>query len=161
MTVIVDTGFLSSLVKIGRVDLIQAFFPDQNTVIPEQVFAELKRSDIITEALPALFTDTSGEEAFIEIRDYDLAYEHPGLGRGERACIDLCGGHDIILMDDRDAKRAAHDEGKACFDLPTFLYACKKNGLLDEDSVETVIQDLREEDHYRFTEDVENLLLEG
>ena len=158
MTVLVDTGFLSSLVKIERVGLITEFFDSDEFIVPTQVIQELKQSDVY-DRLSAALTVTEDWSIRTETINYaQLDYSRERFGKGEIACIELSGDDDVILIDDRDAKKLAKRRGKRCYDLPTFLFACKKKGILDSETMGQIIDDLKTEDYYRFADDVEERL---
>jgi len=160
MKVIVDTGFLSSLAKIGRLDLPLQFFSADYFVIPEQVLEELKKSTIFNEVLEFIATEKPlGEGKFIYVKRYNLEESHQELGKGELACVEICQDQDLILMDDRKAKKFAREKDKSCCDLPTFLYACKKRGIIDQAELEKIIQDLKGRDYYEMPPEVRDLLL--
>jgi predicted nucleic acid-binding protein len=163
MKVIVDTGFLSSLAKIDRLELITEFFGVEGFSVPTQVIDELKKSEVyelVSDEIIREESDGSIRTEIIEIDYSQLDYSRERYGKGEIACIELPGEEDVVLIDDRDAKRLARQEGKSCYDLPTFLLSCKKKGLLDKEEMQKVLKDLENEDHYRFTDEMEEKLLD-
>lgn len=162
MKVIVDTGFLSSLAKIKRLNLILKFFEIDYFIIPKQVLKELKNSRIFEDILDYISIKKAFQKGeFIRVENHTLMGEYKGIGKGEAACIEICEKEDIILMDDRQAKDHAHKEGKACFDLPTFLYACKKKEIIDSEELKEIIRELGEKDYYEFEKEIKKMLLEG
>lgn len=162
MKVIVDTGFLSSLAKIDRLELITEFFDAEEFSAPTQVVDELKKSevyDLISDNIIPEDSEGLIRTEIIEVDYSELDYSRERYGKGEIACIELAAEDDIVLIDDRDAKELARQQGKSCYDLPTFLLTCKKKGLLDSDKMKDIVEELEEEDHYRFTEEIEEKLV--
>ena len=51
MHIIVDTDFLSSFLKIGRLELVKEFFGVENMHIPVAVLYEIAKTDLITDLL--------------------------------------------------------------------------------------------------------------
>ena len=51
MHVIVDTDFLSSFLKIGRLELVKEFFGLDKIYIPVAVLYEIAKTDLITDLL--------------------------------------------------------------------------------------------------------------
>ncbi|PSH01577.1 MAG: hypothetical protein BRC27_01705 [Nanohaloarchaea archaeon SW_10_44_10] len=162
MKVIVDTGFLSSLAKIDRLGLITEFFDTDEFSVPTQVIDELKDSkiyEIISCQISRENSESIIRTEIIEIDYSQLGYSRERYGKGEIACIELSEDKDILLIDDRDAEKLAKEEGKNCYDLPTFLLSCKKKGILNSEQLEHVIDDLENEDSYHFTDEIEERLI--
>ena len=47
MTIICDTDFLSSFLKIERLELVKDLFKEENLYIPVAVFSEIAKTDLI------------------------------------------------------------------------------------------------------------------
>lgn len=162
MKIVVDTGFLSSLAKIDGIELIVEFFDSEEFSVPTQVIDELKKSEVYDLVSDEIIREESTGKIRVEIIEIDyseLDYSRERYGKGEIACIELSGEEDIVLIDDRDAKRLAKQEGKNCYDLPTFLLSCKKRGILDTEEMQQILDDLENEDHYQFTDEMEQKLV--
>lgn len=162
MKVIVDTGFLSSLAKIDRVELIVEFFDSEEFSVPTQVIDELKKSEVYDLVSDEIIREESAGKIRVEIIEIDysqLDYSRGRYGKGEIACIELSSEEDFVLIDDRDAKRLAKQEGKNCYDLPTFLLSCKKKRILDNEEMQQILDGLENEDHYQFTDEMEEKLV--
>ena len=162
MKVMVDTGFLSSLAKINRLELITEFFDTDEFSVPTQVIDELKDSEVYDMMSGQISREDSESIIRTEIIEIDysqLGYSRERYGKGEIACIELSEDEDILLIDDRDAKEMAKEEGKNCYDLPTFLLSCKKKGILNTEELEQIIADLENEDSYYFTDEIEERLV--
>lgn len=162
MKIIVDTGFLSSLAKIDRLDLITEFFGSEEFSVPTQVLDELKRSEVYGKISDEVIREEGDGEIRIDAIEIDysqLNYSRERYGKGEIACIELSREKDVILIDDRDAKRLAKQEGKNCYDLPTFLLSCKKKDILDSKEMQKILKDLKNEDRYQFTDKIKQKLV--
>lgn len=162
MKIVVDTGFLSSLAKIDKLELIVEFFDTEEFSVPVQVVDELKKSKIYESISDEIIDEESDGKIKIEeieVNYSKLDYSRERYGKGEVACIELSREEDVTLIDDRDAKKLAEQEGKNCYDLPTFLLSCKKKGVLDTEEMQNIIEDLENEDHYKFTDEIEQKLV--
>jgi hypothetical protein len=62
-TIILDTDFLSSLLKIDRCDLIRTLYQVDRVYIPAAVHRELARTDLLTRLLEIPWIDVSPEES--------------------------------------------------------------------------------------------------
>jgi predicted nucleic acid-binding protein len=147
MKIILDTGFLSSLVKIGKLQLIKDFFGVGGLYIPKAVLNELSRGKPLETPTWIRVAKSKG-------------LKRPDLGLGESEAISLAKETgSILLIDDRRARDVAVGLGVVTFDLPTFLLACKERGLLNKQEVKGVIEGLKERDYYIFETGVEEELL--
>jgi len=83
------------------------------------------------------------------------------LGQGEQEAIVLALERQgaVLLTNDNQARRLAGSLGVQVVNIPAFLLACKRAGLLDREAMANLVADLREKDHYGFRQDVLNLLL--
>ena len=159
-TVILDTDFLSSFLKIGRCHLIQTFYQIEKAFIPVAVHRELARTDLLTrllairwlEVLPAQLPP---DETLLQ----EAAFQT--LGAGERACITLARTlpDAVLLTSDNQARRFAQSAGVTVVNIPAFLLACKLAGLVGPEQIAQIIQDLKEQDYYQFKSNICKLLL--
>ncbi len=159
-TVIIDTDFLSSVLKIGRTDLIRAFYTAANIRIPIAVYREIARTDL----LPALLATKWLEVDPIELSSNEPLLENPvfrDLGTGEQSCMILARvtAGSVVLMSDNKARALAQSLGIAVVNLPAFLLACKATSLLNQTEMAQVVQDLRDKDYYEFKAEVRAALL--
>ncbi len=159
-TIIIDTDFLSSLLKIGRSELLRSFYASASIRIPIAVYRELAR----TQLLPALLAIKWLEVDPLEVQLNEPLLGKPAfrdLGAGEQACIVLaCAATDsVILMSDNKARAFAQSLGVTVVNLPAFLLACKIAGLLDQAAIAQVIRDLKDKDYYEFKADIRAALL--
>ena len=105
-TVILDTDFLSSFLKIDRCSLIQTFYQVDQALIPAAVHRELARTDLLTPLLAIRWISVSAQEPSPDETLLQNAVFQT-LGAGERACISLA--HTlpdaVLLMSDNKARR--------------------------------------------------------
>ncbi|MDO8726134.1 MAG: hypothetical protein Q7J35_08710 [Candidatus Methanoperedens sp.] len=85
--VIIDSDFLSSFLKIGKLALIKDFFKVEKLYIPVAVFSEISRTKLVKHVLDVKYLQIETiEEKSIENFDRDF----DNLGNGEKECIALC-----------------------------------------------------------------------
>jgi predicted nucleic acid-binding protein len=121
-TVILDTDFLSSFLKIGRCDLIQTFYQIEQAFIPIAVHRELAQTALLTPLLATkwirvLPTELQPDEALLQDSTF-LA-----LGSGEQACILSARilPNVVLLTSDNKARRFAQSLGLTVVSIPAFL----------------------------------------
>jgi predicted nucleic acid-binding protein len=162
MKVVLDTGIISSLFKIGRLYLVRRFFGAGDVHIPKAVLIELAKTRFFQDFVPLLLTDgkCSSEERWIIVCTVE-PIDNERIGLGEREAISLARKlNAVLLIDDQAAKRVAESEEVEAFDLAMFLKACKMGGLIDSEELRRIIQGLRVYDHYQFSKEVIKELLE-
>lgn len=162
MKVVLDTGFISSLFKINRLDLAKKFFNVKTVCIPNAVLVELSKARFFKEFLSkiALDQDSIDDDRWIIVLDSD-SLESTNFGAGEREAIKLAMDLEaILLIDDQPAKDKAIEIGVKAFDLTMFLQACKEKSLISKKEMKTIIRDLKEKDYYEFKKSVERKLIE-
>jgi predicted nucleic acid-binding protein len=86
LTIILDTDFLSSFLKIDRCDLIKSFYQVEQAIIPAAVHRELAQTDLLMQLLAIPWigvspVEPSPDETLLQ----DSVFQ--ALGAGERACI--------------------------------------------------------------------------
>lgn len=158
LDVVLDTDFLSSFLKIGRMDLIRDFFNVDSVSIPLAVFTEIGKTNLV-DALIGM--------DWIKIRivkDWNLTGLDPmdidALGKGERECMMLCKGskRHILLINDRKARQVAVNLGISVLNIPAFLLACQRINFINNDEISGIIDELKEKDYFEFNkDDLENL----
>ena len=157
MPVVLDTGFLSSLHKIGRLGLVKSCFENEDVLIPRAVYAELLRF-AFKRRLPIALDVASATYWIKVVATKPIADER--LGLGEREAIALAERKKaMLLIDDVAAKRIAQQRKVGCVGLASFLLTCKKDGLLDKKEMQKLLNDLKEKDFYEFSGDIKKLLL--
>ena len=159
-TIILDTDFLSSFLKIGRCDLIRAFYQIEQAFIPAAVHRELAQTELLA---PLLATD------WIHVLPTELQSDEPllqdptflALGSGEQACMLLARAlpDAVLLTSDNKARRFAQSLGLTVANIPAFLLAYKMAGLASPDQMKQIIQDLKDKDFYEFKSGIRDALL--
>jgi predicted nucleic acid-binding protein len=159
-TVIIDTDFLSSVLKIGYSDLIRAFYTAADVRIPIAVYRELARTDL----LPTLLAINWLEIDPVELFPNEPLLENPifrDFGAGEQSCMILARAmaDSVVLMSDNKARALAQSLGITVVNLPAFLLACKTAGLVNRTEMVQVIQGLKDKDYYEFKTEIRAALL--
>ncbi|WP_208023558.1 hypothetical protein [Halorussus pelagicus] len=159
--VVVDNNILSSLAKIERVGLLPEVFDEVATV--SSVFDELHRDDVAGYEFVEQIDDIKGYRGgWLHVRpvtESELQFADeivdPSLSFTDAECLAVAHHRDErLLTDDRHAGEMAAQRGVEVWDLKLLLEAAVTKGSLDTASeVESVINDLREEDGYRFSDD--------
>jgi predicted nucleic acid-binding protein len=153
--IVIDTDFLSSFLKIERLDLVKTFFQVESLLVPTAVYRELA----VTDLLPAL---TALD--WIQVREVDRARltelagnsEFSALGAGEQEAIALASllTDSALLMSDRRAGHHARNLGVNVVNIPAFLLAYRNSGEASVEMIQELIEKLQEKDHYGFSEAV-------
>ncbi|MCL7453419.1 MAG: hypothetical protein M8467_10280 [Anaerolineae bacterium] len=159
-TIILDSDFLSSFLKIDRCELIRSFYQVERAIVPSAVHREIAQTDL----LPKLLETAWIQSLPIEPTPDDVLLGNPAfqaLGSGEQACIVLAQALDdvALLMSDNQARRFAQSLGIVVANIPAFLLACKMGGLLGVEQMTQIIDDLKATDYYDFKAEVRQLLL--
>jgi uncharacterized protein len=121
MIIISDTSAVTSLVQIGRLEILPALY--QKVIIPVEVAEELKRFHTL---LPG----------FIEVLPVSdrvrLERLQTELDPGEAAAIALMleGKGDLLLMDERCGRKIAVREGLAVIGVIGVLLEARQHGLI-------------------------------
>jgi predicted nucleic acid-binding protein len=161
MHVIVDTDFLSSFLKIGRLELVKEFFGVENMHIPVAVLYEIAKTDLITDLLDMhwILVKRVNDADLIEM-EYDI--EFASLGSGEKECMVLCRQFQdsILLISDKKAMRVAGKNRISVLNIPALLLACKETGVLDGGEIAVIMGDLKKMDYYEFSYGEERRLME-
>ena len=102
---------------------------------------------------------TVPEEVRLELLLQDPVFSR--LGPGEQEAITLAGQleNSVLLMNDNKARSLASNRGLQVVNVPAFLLACKRSGLVDRSKLGELVRSLQERDHYGFRTDVLDLLL--
>ncbi len=156
--VIIDSDFLSSLLKIGKLFLIKEFFKVDKLYIPVAVFREIAKTGLIKDLLDYkyLIIEKIDERSF---GNYDINFQN--LGSGEKECIVLCKQfqNSLLLISDKKALSIAKKYEIGVLNIPSFLLACKITEFLDKEDIQNIINDLKEKDYYEFTTDEKKRLM--
>lgn len=159
-TIIIDTDFLSSILKIGQSELIRSLYGAAKIRITIAVYRELARTNLLPDLLAIKWIEVDSAE----VLPTEPLLGNPtfrDLGAGEQSCIVLARAtaDHTVLMSDNKARAFAQSLGMTVVNLPAFLLACKFAKLLDRAEMTQIIQDLKDKDYYEFKADVRATLL--
>jgi predicted nucleic acid-binding protein len=153
--VVLDTDFLSSFLKIGRLALIREFYGVDSLCVPPAVFQELSRTSLAQELSQFSWIRIIAPNRFappVEVLS--------GLGVGEQEAIGLAQQlKALLLTSDNKARQAAERVEVAVADIPGFLLSCKSSGFVNRDEIRQLVDELKEKDRYAFRKEVLDLLL--
>lgn len=161
MNVVLDTGFASSLFKIGRLHLVKDVLGTDRAYVPAAVLTELSRCGFFRDLIAVVCSDgkTVSPDRWLIVSGID-AIADDNLGSGEREAIALAKKlKAVLLIDDRAAKEAAGKENVEAFDLSMFLLAGKSLGIIGSAQMKEIVGDLEDKDFYRFKKRVLDELL--
>jgi predicted nucleic acid-binding protein len=146
--VISDTSTITSLLKIGRISLLNTLFGE--VVIPEAVRDELLRYH---EIIPG----------FLRVQEVAHLFNVeslPGpLGRGEAEAIILAEElhADALIIDEQKGRTVAKRRGLRCLGLAALLVMAKKQGLIP--SVAQLVMELESKANFYLDGRLKNLIL--
>ena len=160
MTIICDTDFLSSFLKIERLELVKDLFKEENLYIPVAVLGEIAKTDMITEVLDKNWIKVKRIN-YEDLSELESDGEFKNLGSGEKECVVLCKQFrdSILLISDNKAREIANKNNIAVLNISAFLLACRDAGLLSSEDVATIIWDLKDKDYYEFSEEEKQKLI--
>ena len=152
--IVSDTDFLSSFIKIGKLDLVFNVFKTKEITITNAVYDELKKSPIFVMIQPYILSNKIKVESILT----DESNEN--FGKGETESILLAKNKKAkLLMDDREAGRLAEGQGITVVDIPSFLFYCKENKILSSYDLNEIISQLKEKDYYEFEKEIKDELI--
>ena len=167
---ILDTDFLSSFFKIGKLKLVLKALNVKRVVVPSTVYEELKKAKFFNE-ISSLFSFNGKElddDRFILVKNVDVREwedhftkeEILLLGKGELGCFVLAeNSGETILIDDQRARVIAKGKGLKVVSLLAFLLFCKKRNVVSFDEIKKIVEELKKNDYYEFSEEARELLL--
>lgn len=158
--VIIDCDFLSSFLKIDRIDLVRNFYQVSEIYTTPAVITELSKTPLINRLPEWLKIQVHHPQAKHDKR-VDLEFER--LGLGEQSCILLAKENrdSRLLISDNRARTVAQKEGLKAVNIPAFLLACKESGFLDLMDIQEIMDRLYEKNHYKFSQRQKTILLES
>ncbi len=167
---ILDTDFLSSFFKIGKLKLVLRALNLKHIVVPSTVYEELTEAKFFSEiaSLFAFSEKEVNEERFILVKKVDITEwkskltdeETIILGKGELGCFILAEkSGDTILIDDQRARMVAKGKSLKVASIPAFLSFCKRKQIVSLDDMERIVETMKEKDYYEFSDDVKRTLL--
>jgi predicted nucleic acid-binding protein len=112
MIIISDTDFLSSLLKISRLEIVRDLFNEENVHIPVAVLSEVAKTELITDLLSKDWIRVRKVKEG-DLRKMERDKEFANLGSGEKECIVLCKQvrGSILLISDNKAGEIANKNG--------------------------------------------------
>lgn len=155
-TIVLDTDFLSSFLKIDRLSLVREFYQVDRLEIPPAVHQEVSVSTLSGKLARISWVHIVAPSSS-QVSPPELAR----LGAGEQEAIQLSLQEEdsLLLMNDNLARKTAHQLGVRTADAAGFLSACKASGFLSLGQLAAVIRDLREKDFFGFRKEILGLLL--
>ena len=160
MIIICDTDFLSSLLKIKRLELVKDLFKEKNLYIPVAVLSEIAEIALIADLLNKDWIKVKkvSEE---DLKRMETDKEFANLGSGEKECLVLCKQFrdSILLISDNKAREIANKNNITVLNIPAFLLACKDIGILSSADITTIIRDLKDKDYYEFSKEEKQRLI--
>jgi predicted nucleic acid-binding protein len=124
--VVSDAGPLHYLIKIGKIDLLRIFFGE--VLVPRSVREELMHINTPVEVR----TWFASPPAWVAVASVTLLGRPLPLGKGESEAIRLAQDQkaDLILLDDKKARRIAEEHGLAVTGTLGILLAAHRRGLV-------------------------------
>ena len=158
---VVDNKVLSALAKIDRLDWLPQVFDTVMTTT--SVLDELHRDKVsgyaFVNRVDAVKSYNDGWLRVVAPTGDELKRTETVLNSSlsftDAECIAVAEERDIrLLTDDGHVGEIASQKGVGVWDLLLFLEACIQRGLIEnEDELDTVLEDLRKKDFYRFSAD--------
>ena len=153
LIIICDTDFLSSFLKIGRLELVRDLFKTKNLCIPVAVLSEVAKTNLITALLDKEWVKVKNVSD-ADFKKMKRNKEFTNLGSGEKECFALCKRfkNSVLLISDNKARKVANKNEIVTLNISAFLLSCKEMGILESNDIANIIHDLREKDYYEFSE---------
>jgi predicted nucleic acid-binding protein len=153
LIIICDTDFLSSFLKIERLELVRDLFKAKNIYIPVAVLSEVAKTNLITALLDKEWVKVKNV-GDVDFKKMKKNKEFTNLGSGEKECFALCKRfkNSVLLISDNKARRIANKNEIVTLNISAFLLSCKEMGILESNGITNIIHDLREKDYYEFSE---------
>ena len=158
---VVDNNVLSALAKIDRLDLLPQVFDTVMTT--PSVLDELHRDEVsgyaFVDRIDGVKSYNSGWLRVVALTEDELerteAILDASLSFTDAECIAVAEKRDArLLTDDGHVGEIASQNGVDVWDLLLFLEVCIHRNLIGgEEELDTVLEDLREKDFYRFSAD--------
>lgn len=156
MHVVVDTDFLSVLIKIKRMELIYRVFGVEKIFITQAVFDELTKAPFLNKVKEQMQR--------IEIVIVDRLPENKQvamLGKGDLESIYFAmNANSVLLTNDKKAGEYAESLGVKVLDIISFLLVCKEKNIVTVNDLECIIEDTKKYDYMEFSQEHKRLLFE-
>ena len=142
--IIIDTDFLSSFIKIGKMEVIKEFYKAPSIYITQAVYTELSKTSLVkwVDKTPWIVLESI---KLPELRNLFTESEYESIGEGERTAIALASRYkdSILLMNDNISRKIAVRNNIKTVDIPGFLFVCKKTSFLSNEEIQLIINDLK------------------
>jgi len=153
--IVVDTSIISSLAKIGRLEMLKEFSDVWTTA---GVVEEIVDSDIssVIDPLSNSLNDWVKTSTVVDIqRIRKIQRDYPSLSYVDSGLMIFCQKNDAILLtDDRKMLDVAEQEFEIdTYDLCEIFIALKNRELISEEDIVDIIEDLKKKDRYEFSEE--------
>lgn len=158
--VVLDADFLSSFLKIDRLALVRDYYRSETLLIPPAVHREVSLAQLAASLANLAWVRVEAPD--IEtLRNISRRPELHGLGAGECEAMALAlqAEGSVLLINDNQARARATRLGLDPVSIPTFLLACKHDGVVVGEEIAAIVQELQEKDRYGFRKAVLDLLL--
>lgn len=157
--VIVDTGFLSSVLKAGLLETTLGIIEKRRLFITEQVKSELKKCRLYADHQHKF--SKGGPIITLNFKREEEIEELSNLGSGEVSCIIYCRKKgDKLLIDDREANKKAKEYGIKTLTIPDLLFLGKKKEVVEKEDMKNFIKNLKMKDNYLFPNEIKKVLLD-
>lgn len=144
MIVVSDTTPIISLIKIDKLDILEAMFGEVQ--IPEAVFHELTSNVLFREEAKAVIECNHIKKMPVDnMQSVNLLRRSTNLDAGESEAIVLADSLDnsILLIDEAKGRRIAKNMGLNIMGTIGILLVAYEDGLLDKESIEECIEGIR------------------
>jgi predicted nucleic acid-binding protein len=148
MIVVSDTSPITTLIQIGRVDLLHKLYGE--VLIPEAVRDELSMSH---RSLPGFFQCV----AVANRRAVEKLLEELNPGEAEAIVLAKEKNADVLLIDEIEGRDVAAREGLHFIGLVGMLDQAKLNGFIP--SVREVLGEIEDQTTFYISEEIKNLAL--
>ncbi len=150
-----DTSIISSLAKIGRLEMLKEFSDVWTTA---GVVEEIVDSDIssVIDPLSNSLNDWVKTSTVVDIqRIRKIQRDYPSLSYVDSGLMIFCQKNDAILLtDDKKMLDVAEQEFEIdTYDLCEIFIALKNRELISEEDIVEFIEDLKKKDRYEFSEE--------
>ncbi len=156
MHVVVDTDFLSAMIKIERMELIYRVFGVDRIFITQAVLDELAKAPF--------FDKVKEQLKRIELAIVDKLPENKlsaMLGKGEFESITFAMDTDsVLLTNDKKAGEYAESLGIKVLDIISFLLVCKEKNIVTVNDLKCIIDDVKKYDYMEFDQEHKRLLFD-
>ncbi len=171
--VLVDNNILSSLAKVGRLDLLKELFGEVMTtpsVMEEFRDERIEGYDFVDRIYDARTFGEVTEDKWLQLTslsNQENQAKEEVLGRGgplgvaDSECLVIADNRDeVLLTDDTYLGSRAMSEDIDVYDLETLLEACIRDGVIeDSEELKEILEGIENRDYYSFAPGFKEKLL--